>query len=130
MNIENTCYLIASYPKLYKQYNLPPEETCMCWGFECGDGWFNIINELSDKIEALNNTPEFEETPIEAVQVKEKYGSLRFYVDWVTPENVYDWIEETEKASETICEACGKNGKIKRIHGWLKCICEDCENGN
>jgi hypothetical protein len=26
-------------------------ETCMCWGFECGDGWFNILDQLMGNIQ-------------------------------------------------------------------------------
>jgi len=31
--------------------NKPMQETCMCWGFECGDGWFNILNQLMSQIQ-------------------------------------------------------------------------------
>jgi hypothetical protein len=27
------------------------QETCMCWGFECGDGWFQILNQLMGNIQ-------------------------------------------------------------------------------
>lgn len=29
----------------------PMTETCMCWGFECGDGWYNILNQLMANIQ-------------------------------------------------------------------------------
>jgi hypothetical protein len=31
--------------------NLHMTETCMCWGFECGDGWFQILNQLMGNIQ-------------------------------------------------------------------------------
>ena len=70
MKLELEQKLINKYPKLYKQHDWDMRQTCMCWGFEVGDGWFDLINELSSKIEPLG---------AEAVQVKEKFGGLRFY---------------------------------------------------
>ena len=29
----------------------PMTETCMCWGFACGDGWFNILDQLMGNIQ-------------------------------------------------------------------------------
>jgi hypothetical protein len=29
----------------------PMQETCMCWGFECGNGWFNILDQLMGNIQ-------------------------------------------------------------------------------
>ena len=72
MNEQNTKYLLETFPDLYRQYYLSPQETCMCWGFECGDGWFEIIKKLSEDITKID-------PKVEASQVKEKYGSLRFY---------------------------------------------------
>jgi len=31
--------------------NKSMQETCMCWGFDCGDGWFNILNQLMGNIQ-------------------------------------------------------------------------------
>ena len=73
MNAEKENYLYETYPSLYRQHTLSMEQTCMCWGFECGDGWFDIINNLSQKLVEIATT-------VEAVQVKEKFGGLRFYI--------------------------------------------------
>lgn len=42
--------LVKRYPSLYRDYGLDQRRTCMSWGFTCGDGWYNIINELSYRI--------------------------------------------------------------------------------
>ena len=34
---------------------LLPNESLMCYGFECGDGWFDLIWELCEKIEKSEN---------------------------------------------------------------------------
>jgi hypothetical protein len=44
-------YLCKVFPKIFAERNLPMQETAMCWGFECGDGWFNIINQLCQNIQ-------------------------------------------------------------------------------
>lgn len=101
-----------------------PRETLMFFGFECGDGWFDLIWDLCEKIELHLKDKAAEEEPFEVVQVKEKYGSLRFYTNWGTNE-ISELIEEAEKKSATICEICGKPGKITGNY-WLSCICDEC----
>jgi hypothetical protein len=44
-------YLCKVYPKMMVNRNLHMTETCMCWGFECGDGWFQILNQLMGNIQ-------------------------------------------------------------------------------
>jgi hypothetical protein len=44
-------YLCKVYPKMMVNRNLHMTETCMCWGFECGDGWFPILNQLMGNIQ-------------------------------------------------------------------------------
>ena len=56
MNAEHTRHLLESYPKLYVQHDRPPTETAMCFLFDCGDGWFDIIDLLSKQLEWLNDT--------------------------------------------------------------------------
>ena len=43
--------LCERYPKVMINRNKPMQETCMCWGFDCGDGWFNILNQLMGNIQ-------------------------------------------------------------------------------
>ena len=38
--------LCEKYPLIFKNRHADMTETAMCWGFECGDGWFNIIDVL------------------------------------------------------------------------------------
>lgn len=72
--------LIELYPKLYRQSELEMTESCMYWGFECPDEWYYIISELSQRITVYS---EEQGITIEASQVKEKFGGLRFYIDFV-----------------------------------------------
>jgi hypothetical protein len=68
------------YEILFSQKSKPMSETCMCWGIECPIGWKGILTNLCDKLEFLN--VEYGKKygfKITASQVKEKFGTLRFY---------------------------------------------------
>jgi hypothetical protein len=46
MREELDAKLVAKYPQIFKNRFGDMRETAMCWGFECGDGWYNIIDVL------------------------------------------------------------------------------------
>jgi hypothetical protein len=69
-------------------------------------------------------------------QIKEKFGGLRFYVDFCSPlgettlsdeaiTRCQDLIDAAEQKSFTICEMCGESGSIRR-KGWWKTLCDAC----
>ena len=119
MNKENTKYLLEKYPNLYCQHSLPMTQTSMCWLFECSDGWFQIIYDLSKKITELD-------PDVQACQVKEKFGGLRFYVDSGSDE-VYKLIGEAEEESYKTCEKCGTKENVSRTKtGWIITLCDKC----
>ena len=51
MKLELDKLLCEKYPKMMVNRDKPMQETCMCWGFECGDGWFNILDQLMGNIQ-------------------------------------------------------------------------------
>jgi len=126
MKIELEQKLFKAFPKLYRQKDLSIRETAMCWGFSCGDGWYDIIWKLSEKIEKYNeeHKKEFKE-PIEAIQVKEKFGGLRFYTNYSTDE-VDKWIREAEDEAWKTCERCGIKENIVHTKGWIYTLCKKC----
>lgn len=81
MNKEHTRELIEIAPILYAGRRKPITENLMAFGFECGDGWFYPLRELSENLEAINILLKKYRVKIEAAQVKEKYGTLRFYTN-------------------------------------------------
>lgn len=122
--------LVKEHPTLFADRHADMRTTAMYWGFECGDGWYELLKDACDKIEpilAANKKAD----PLgwkcglyRASQVKEKYGTLRLYLSGASNE-VYKIVDELEHKSSTICEECGKPGKI--IGGnWLYCRCRDC----
>jgi hypothetical protein len=60
-----------------------------------------------------------------ASQVKEKFGTLRFYVHNETKE-ISDIIDKAEALSEETCELCGQTGKLI-AKGWCRTLCQSCE---
>lgn len=106
MNAKNTAYLIGRYPILYQGHKWPITQNLMAFGFECGDGWFKLIDQLSADITILDKK---EGTTTIATQVKEKYGGLRFYVQGGT-DAIEDAIDKAEDESLKTCEWCGEPG--------------------
>jgi len=135
--------------KLCKRFNfyrreLPITQSLMYFGFEHGDGWFDIIWELSEKIERVLNKyysinkqaldllvdyPAFNVT-----QVKEKFGTLCFYYEMrldVTEahDDIVEVINEAEAKSAKTCEKCGRPG-TQTENRWIQTLCEDCKKGS
>ncbi len=60
-----------------------------------------------------------------AVQIKEKFGTLRFYLNCGTRE-MTDLISEAEGKTHKTCEDCGKPGE-RAGDGWVRTLCVDCD---
>ena len=84
-----------------------------------GKGWAVLLDRLF--------AAKPEETLV--VQVKEKFGGLRFYVSSCTRE-FFALIHAAENESFRVCESCGAPGSPKtpggNPHGWIKTICDAC----
>lgn len=138
--------LCEKYPEIFADRRGDMRKTLMCWGFDVGDGWFNIINQACRLIQwhidqSRKNThminqrrddclPIFEwmenheEVPqVTAVQVKEKFGTLRFYVDY-EDDYTQGVLAMAEAMSAVTCEICGNPGEL-RGGGWLCTLCDE-----
>lgn len=91
---------------------------------DCGYGWGDIIRRCHAELLAMD--PEYV-----IVQIKEKFGMLRYYF---TPSKheYFAPMEEVsfryEKESVHICEVCGKDGALRRNKGigaHARTVCED-----
>lgn len=82
-----------------------------------GSGWSHLIKPVTDYCKKHH---------IKIIQIKEKFGSLRIYIDEYTPELV-ELINKAEAESEKTCEKCGEPGYIAGP-GWVKCFCEQHHN--
>ena len=108
--------LFKKYPKMF--LNEAGEK--LIWGFECGDGWFDLIDELCSTIQ--NYIDNNNQVQVTVSQVKEKFGTLRFYC---ANDNrlVQGMIWFAEAMSERICETCGAKGKLI-TKGWHYVACD------
>jgi hypothetical protein len=102
------------------------------WGIECGDGWFALIDRLSQACEREVETLLAQGVSIESwpriAQIKEKMGGLRFYVNGPLSEEVRATIFKVENAeSQRICEGCGAPGKLREGR-WRHTYCDDCNS--
>lgn len=88
------------------------------FGWECCEGWNPLIWELIEKVAELDT-----EKLLKILQIKEKFGGLRFYILQGTDE-IYELIDEYEKKSYKVCEVCGEEGKIRNDLGWIKTLCD------
>jgi hypothetical protein len=164
--------LFEKYPKIFGDRTKPKTESCMCWGLEVGDGWYDLIDILCEALtytyttsmqvdkedgERLGVKPfinkdeeatyYFTVRPPQVIaeQVKEKFGTLRFYYRLEFDEknvsllntkkypelqkindrfsNYLDGtIHFAETASGKTCEATGQLGELHSRGGWLKTL--------
>tara|TARA_Y100000034_G_scaffold137014_1_gene218482 strand:- start:32596 stop:33000 length:405 start_codon:yes stop_codon:yes gene_type:complete len=121
--------LCEKYPKIFKDRNESKMKTLMCWGFP-KDGWFHIIDKLCQHIQfhTDNNIPESKRESLQpvAVQVKEKFGTLRFYITG-GDEYTDGMITMAEAMSEITCEECGMPGTLRKS-GWWRTRCDKCHD--
>ena len=105
--------LPKKYPSLFKNDS---------FSFECGNGWYDLLDVLCDRI---SKAEESMEDDIHITQIKEKFGGLRFYC-YGTDDFINGMIDFAEKISTRICEECGNPGKIMKTHtGWLYTACDE-----
>ena len=120
--------LCEKYPKMMVNRNLPMTETCMCWGFDCGDGWYNILNQLMGNIQHHIDWKNRNSEVVPQVtldQVKEKFGTLRFYYTG-GDDYISGMVTMAEAMSGVTCEGCGNVGERKG-GGWVHTYCKPCE---
>lgn len=123
--------LVPKYPNLYKQYHTTQEQrnaqgyynSFDAYGFETPKGWDDVLRRLSA---TLSNICTADGCDINVVQVKEKFGGLRFYYDG---DGNCTRINAAIRAAEVECYAtcgiCGKPGKLVNDRGWLMVVCEE-----
>lgn len=124
--MKNQEKLFEKYPGLFFQKDLPMQQTCMCWGVECGEGWYGVLERLCEK---LSKYSEEKGLDIQFVQIKEKYGELRVYLNYYDDE-VDKMTEEAENEADNTCEICSAKGELSIKFGWYKTLCEECRKKN
>ena len=129
MKTELELELVKKYPKILRDYKGDPMQTCMSWGMECDDGWYNLLDKCMEKLQyfcdlcSSNNR----EVQVVASQIKEKFGTLSFYTSVYgansIENNIIDnIIAAAEIKSAHTCEVTGKEGTICKRGGWYRTL--------
>ena len=116
--------LIERYPNFFQVS--PPEPTPFAerGGFECGEGWYGPLLNLGYHAEQV--LAKYPNSGVYTSQVKEKFGTLRVYLDGHSDHPAYvaiqALIEEAEVATSALCEVCGAPGEMVKA-GWRWVAC-------
>jgi ribosomal protein L37AE/L43A len=93
----------------------------------CASRFFDFLVDANIAyIELPSTCDKFRINHPRASQLKEKYGTLRFYMTSGTKE-MFDICNEAERKSAYVCEFCGAPGKLRR-GGWLLTLCNACND--
>lgn len=129
--------LCKKYPLIFRDRHGDLRKTAMCWGIEIGDGWHDIIDKSCQLIQwhidqrldfnkraaeqGSTVYPEIEQ--VVATQIKEKFGTLRFY--YTGGDDYVDGVVAMAEAMSAVtCEQCGAPGKLRGGY-WLYTACEE-----
>lgn len=115
-------HLYNDFPQFFRDTKLSVYESCMGWGIETEDGWYELLWDMCLAIKNANPPPEFR-----FAQVKEKFGELTVYCIGDTDE-IFEIIEEFSKKSCTVCEYCGSTKGVTQSGSWIKTLCKNCRD--
>jgi len=110
------------FPRLFKHP--------LTWGFEHDAGWTNIVEAFCQRIDsALANEPA---ARFEVLQVKEKFGMLRFYYRLENGSEalaleIRHAVDSASEQSATTCEGCGAESDIVSLGGYITTRCRRCQ---
>jgi len=99
-----------------------PQHPFNLFGIEHGYGWYGLTLSIIEEVRLYNI--EHPEDKIYIEQIKEKFGSLNFYLSG-KPDYLNKMIRKAEYESKHICEKCGARGKTKKINNWYFTLCEE-----
>jgi len=119
--------LCQNYPLLFRDRHASMQETAMCWGLECGNGWYELIDALCAQIDRHLQAcfDEGDRFNVKVVQVKEKFGTLRFYAAG-EDDFISGLIWMAEALSGILCETCGRHGRVVSLNKYtVGCRCPD-----
>jgi Zn finger protein HypA/HybF involved in hydrogenase expression len=94
------------------------------YGCIAPDGWKDIVLKADEMLSFID--PDYE-----IHQIKEKFGTLRFYFGTTkkygtVESNIMYAIERwAEAVSANTCEQCGKHGELREM-SWIRTLCDEC----
>lgn len=110
--------IVKDYDYTWTELDSMPEG----WRKSFGENLCKEIKEALDKIDEVHSHKVSSNYRI--LQIKEKYGRLRWYTNWSTKE-LDDIIYKYEDISIRTCIDCGEPA-TKITLNWISPYCEDC----
>lgn len=93
---------------------------------ESGEGWQPLLDDIKFYISQYNAKNKGYGESIKILQAKEKFGELRVYVNFHTPE-LSDLIDVAVRRASKTCELCGSTESVGiKSGGWITTMCEQC----
>jgi hypothetical protein len=135
MTLELELELVSKFPELCKQYGGDQMETCFHWGFECQDGWFDLIEKTLSEIDTIAKSSS---VSVSIGQLKSKFGKLVIYLDFEPSQSscqkhqeaikrIHDITNKAYDESAFISELSGKPGKLTSVNKWFVTLTEEEE---
>ena len=123
MDSHKTNELYEKFPHLYRERTAPLESSDMGWGFQCENGWYKIIYEMSKKIDKIS--PQGEHAPAISLVSRHEDGTLHVAVRNTMPP-VADIVTAAREQSRLTCEFCAYTPAFRRttkgaVRGHIAC---------
>lgn len=123
MDSHKTNELYEKFSHLYRERGAPLESSKMAWGFQCEDGWYKIIYEMSRQIDKISNDTDHAPAIVEVS--KNEDGTLYVEARNLTPP-VADIITGAREQSRLTCELCSYSpaflrGAANNLEGHIAC---------
>lgn len=106
--------LCEKYPLIFRNRYAPMNETAMCWGFSCGDGWYDIIDTLCALL-----TNKYNQAKERYEYAKECFETKGGMTDWGKPITAEE-VEERRLAMEKEAEYVPLASQVKEKFGGLR----------
>jgi hypothetical protein len=88
-------------------------------------GWIPIVRDLCENIEETGGD-------LRVQQIKEKFGSIRFYYTVPTEdentsrEDIGELVKTARFQAKQTCQRCGEPGEDRTVNHWITVLCNDC----
>lgn len=134
-------FLVKRYPQLFKERKGDPSKTAMTSGFQCGDGWFNLLNMLCSSIEnhikSIVRNNEYNQRQLDLITA----GKMNEMTDWMRESFEKGELVINKVPDVTVIEVKEKFGELRfsvkgaddRIRGMINMAnsmssvtCEEC----
>jgi len=105
--------LTDTYPKLFARVQY----------FECGIGWYNLLDRMCNKLQSYIDKEGEEQ--INITSIKNMYGLLLVHASTYGMERAEEIIEEAEAEATVTCEFTGNKGSLHSVGSVFHVVCPE-----